>query len=62
MRERLEAMFSGQKINVTERRAVLHTALRAPIGERILVDGIDVVPEVHEVLGKLSPTASVLAR
>ncbi|WP_322414358.1 glucose-6-phosphate isomerase [Mesorhizobium huakuii] len=54
LRERLEAMFSGQKINVTERRAVLHTALRAPIGEQILVDGIDVVPEVQEVLGKMA--------
>lgn len=54
LRERLEAMFNGQKINVTERRAVLHTALRAPIGERILVDGTDVVPEVHAVLGKMA--------
>jgi glucose-6-phosphate isomerase len=43
-------MFSGEKINVTEQRAVLHTALRAPVGERIVVDGIDIVPEVHAVL------------
>ncbi|UDL90454.1 glucose-6-phosphate isomerase [Mesorhizobium sp. PAMC28654] len=54
LRERIEAMFSGQKINVTEQRAVLHTALRAPVGERILVDGIDVVPEVHAVLDKMA--------
>ncbi|MEP6565287.1 MAG: glucose-6-phosphate isomerase [Mesorhizobium sp.] len=54
LRERTEAMFNGQKINVTEQRAVLHTALRAPIGERILVDGVDVVPEVHAVLGKMA--------
>ncbi|WP_413813969.1 glucose-6-phosphate isomerase [Mesorhizobium sp. Root695] len=54
LRERLEAMFKGQKINVTERRAVLHTALRAPVGEQILVDGIDVVPAVHAVLGKMA--------
>lgn len=53
LRERLEAMFKGQKINVTERRAVLHTALRA-VGEQILVDGIDVVPAVHAVLGKMA--------
>ncbi|UVK49557.1 glucose-6-phosphate isomerase (plasmid) [Mesorhizobium sp. AR07] len=54
LRERTEAMFKGQKINVTEQRAALHTALRAPVGERILVDGIDVVPEVHAVLGKMA--------
>ncbi|REK12562.1 MAG: glucose-6-phosphate isomerase [Planctomycetota bacterium] len=52
--ERIEAMFTGQKINVTERRAVLHVALRAPKGEKIEVDGQDVVPEVHEVLDKMS--------
>jgi glucose-6-phosphate isomerase len=52
--ERREAMFSGEKINITERRAVLHVALRAPRGTVIQVDGVDVVPEVHEVLDKMS--------
>ncbi|MGB9428628.1 MAG: glucose-6-phosphate isomerase [Gammaproteobacteria bacterium] len=50
LRERIEAMFNGDKINVTEKRAVLHVALRAPQGEKIMVDGADVVPEVHAVL------------
>ena len=45
--ERREAMFSGEKINVTEKRAVLHAALRAPRDAHILVDGHDVVPDVH---------------
>ena len=44
LRERIDAMFAGEKINVTERRAVLHVALRAPKGEKIVVDGEDVVP------------------
>ena len=48
--ERRDRMFSGERINVTEQRAVLHVALRAPRGERILVDGQDVVPDVHRVL------------
>ncbi|WP_406697398.1 glucose-6-phosphate isomerase [Singulisphaera sp. Ch08] len=52
--ERLEAMFQGEKINVTEQRAVLHTALRAPRGESILLDGKDVVPEVHAVLDRMA--------
>ncbi len=52
--ERIEAMFSGQKINVSEDRAVLHVALRAPENERILVDGVDVVPEVHAVLDRMA--------
>ena len=47
-------MFSGEKINVTEQRAVLHVALRAPENERILVDGVDVVPEVHAVLDRMA--------
>ncbi len=47
-------MFSGEKINVTEQRAVLHVALRAPAGERIVVDGVDVVPEVHAVLDRMA--------
>jgi glucose-6-phosphate isomerase len=54
LRERIEAMFRGEKINVTEDRAVLHTALRAPQGERVIVDGADVVPEVHAVLDRMS--------
>jgi glucose-6-phosphate isomerase len=47
-------MFAGEKINLTENRAVLHTALRAPRSARIYVDGVDVVPEVHAVLDKMS--------
>ncbi len=55
--ERIEAMFRGEKINTTENRAVLHIALRAPKGEKILVDGSDVVPEVHAVLDKMADFA-----
>ena len=54
LRERIEAMFRGDKINVTEDRAALHTALRAPKGEHVIVDGVDVVPEVHAVLDRMS--------
>jgi glucose-6-phosphate isomerase len=54
LKERTEAMFTGQKINITEDRAVLHVALRAPKSEKIFVDGVDVVPEVHKVLYKMS--------
>ncbi len=54
LRERIDAMFSGEKINVTEKRAVLHVALRAPKGSSILVDGQNVVPEVHAVLEKMA--------
>jgi glucose-6-phosphate isomerase len=54
LRERIDAMFRGEKINVTENRAVLHVALRAPRGESIFVDGKDVVPEVHHVLDKMA--------
>jgi glucose-6-phosphate isomerase len=54
LREKMDAMFSGAKINVTENRAVLHVALRAPKGETILVDGKNVVPEVHAVLDKMT--------
>src|ERR1700744_1512562 len=54
LRERIDAMFRGDKINVTENRAVLHVALRAPKGEAIFVDGQDVVPEVHAVLDKMA--------
>jgi len=52
--ERIEAMFAGEKINTTERRAVLHVALRAPKGESILLDGEDVVQKVHAVLDKMA--------
>jgi glucose-6-phosphate isomerase len=54
LRARIDAMFSGEKINVTEQRAVLHVALRAPRGRRVLVDGRDVVPGVHEVLDRMA--------
>jgi glucose-6-phosphate isomerase len=54
LREKIDAMFSGAKINVTENRAVLHVALRAPKGETILMDGKNVVPEVHAVLDKMT--------
>jgi glucose-6-phosphate isomerase len=54
LREKIEAMFSGEKINTTENRAVLHVALRAPKDARILVDGKNVVPEVHAVLDKMA--------
>jgi glucose-6-phosphate isomerase len=49
-----DAMFAGDKINVTEQRSVLHVALRAPRDERIVVDGVDVVPQVHAVLDRMS--------
>jgi glucose-6-phosphate isomerase len=54
IRGRIDAMFRGDKINVTEKRAVLHVALRAPKGQVIKVDGQDVVPEVHAVLDKMA--------
>jgi glucose-6-phosphate isomerase len=54
LRARIDGMFSGEKINVTEKRAVLHTALRAPRDASILVDGKNVVPEVHAVLDRLA--------
>jgi glucose-6-phosphate isomerase len=57
LRGRIEAMFRGEKINSTERRAMLHVALRAPKGERILVEGVDVVPEVHAVLERMEAFA-----
>jgi glucose-6-phosphate isomerase len=55
--EHTEAMFTGQKINTTEHRAVLHVALRAPRSESIVVDGEDVVPAVHAVLDKMAAFA-----
>jgi len=54
---RIDAMFRGEKINVTENRAVLHVALRAPRGASIVVDGKNVVPEVHAVLDKMADLA-----
>jgi glucose-6-phosphate isomerase len=54
LRSRIDAMFRGDKINVTEKRAVLHVALRAPKGESIVLDGEDVVPQVHAVLDKMT--------
>jgi glucose-6-phosphate isomerase len=54
LRARIDAMFRGDKINVTEKRAVLHVALRAPKGQSIVVDGEDVVPQVHAVLDKMA--------
>jgi glucose-6-phosphate isomerase len=54
LRERIDAMFSGEKINVTENRAVLHTALRAPQGAHLVVDGVDVIREVHTVLERMA--------
>src|SRR6266850_418736 len=54
LRERIDAMFRGDKINLTEDRAVLHVALRAPRGASILVDGKNVVPEVHAVLDAMA--------
>ena len=51
--QRRDAMFSGEHINVTEDRAVLHTALRLPKDATLVVDGTDVVPQVHEVLDKV---------
>ena len=54
LRERIDAMFRGEKINVSEQRAVLHVALRAPRGASVLVDGRNVVPDVHAVLDKMS--------
>jgi len=58
LRARIEAMFSGEKINLSERRAVLHVALRAPKGQSILVDGENVVPEVHTVLDRMTDFAN----
>src|SRR5215469_3384735 len=58
LRARVDAMFSGEKINITEKRAVLHTALRAPKDAMILVDGKNVVPEVHAVLDRMAAFAN----
>ena len=58
LRARIDAMFRGEKINVTENRAVLHVALRAPKGASIIVDGKNVVPDVHAVLAKMADFAN----
>ncbi|MFO0808377.1 MAG: glucose-6-phosphate isomerase [Gemmataceae bacterium] len=58
LRGRIDAMFRGDKINVTENRAVLHTALRAPRGASVVVDGENVVPHVHAVLDKMAEFAN----
>jgi glucose-6-phosphate isomerase len=60
LRERIDAMFRGEKINVTEKRAVLHVALRAPRGATILHDGENVVSQVHSVLDKMAEFAGRL--
>lgn len=57
LRERINAMFRGEQINSTENRAALHIALRAPKGERIVVEGTDVVPEVHAILDRIAAFA-----
>ena len=62
LRARIEAMFRGEKINVTEKRAVLHVALRAPKGQSIVVDGEDVVPQVHAVLDKMAEFSTRVRR
>jgi glucose-6-phosphate isomerase len=62
LRTRLEAMFHGDKINITEKRAVLHVALRAPKDASIIVDGEDVVPQVHAVLDKMADFANRVRR
>jgi glucose-6-phosphate isomerase len=58
LRQRIDAMFRGDRINLTEDRAVLHVALRAPQGQSIVVDGEDVVPEVHRVLERMADFAT----
>lgn len=57
LQERIEAMFRGERINFTEQRSVLHVALRAPRGAEIWIDGVNVVPQVHAVLEKMSQFA-----
>src|SRR6266851_456070 len=57
LRERIEAMFAGERINTTESRSVLHVALRMPRDASLLVDGTDVVAQVHEVLDRMAAFA-----
>ena len=58
LRQRIDAMFAGEKVNITENRAVLHVALRAPESQAILVDDENVVPKVHQVLNKMGAFAT----
>ena len=58
LRERIDAMFSGEKINITEKRTVLHVALRAEKDDSIMVDGVNVIPEVHAVLDRMATFAN----
>src|SRR4051794_37376186 len=58
LRQRIDAMFSGERINVTENRSVLHVALRMPKGSSLVVDGVDVVAQVHEVLDRMAAFAN----
>ena len=60
LREKMDAMFRGDRINISENRSVLHVALRAPRGKSIVVDGKDVVPDVHAVLDKMSGFANLV--
>ena len=60
LEERRNAMFKGEKLNITEQRAVLHVALRAPKGAVIKVDGVNVVPEVHEVLDRMAKFSNAI--
>jgi glucose-6-phosphate isomerase len=62
LRARIDAMFGGEKINTSERRAALHVALRAPKGQSILVDGQDVVPQVHTVLDRMTDFSNRVRR
>src|SRR5579859_3558904 len=57
LRQRTEAMFNGERINVSENRSVLHVALRMPRGDSLIVDGVDVVAQVHRVLDQMSQFA-----
>ena len=54
LRPAIEALFAGARVNASEGRPALHTALRRPVGERVLVDGVDVMPQVHRVLGQMT--------
>ena len=60
LRGRINAMFGGEKINVTENRAVLHTALRQPAEAEVVVDGDNVIPQIHEVLDRMSRFANAI--
>src|SRR5260370_16081036 len=62
LRARIDAMFAGEKINVTEQRAVLHVALRAPRDESIVVDGKNVVSGVHQVLDRMAAISNRIRR